>query len=148
MKKIGVVGTGYVGLVTGTCLADFGNQVVCVDVVEEKIRLLERGKVPFFEPGLEELVARNVSRGRLSFTTSLERAVKESEILLIAVGTPTGSAGEADLRYVEEVARGIGRAMTSYKVIVTKSTVPTGTGALVARWIRESQARPIEFDVV
>jgi UDPglucose 6-dehydrogenase len=148
VKKIGVVGTGYVGLVTGTCLADFGNQVVCVDVVEEKIRLLERGKVPFFEPGLEELVARNVSRGRLSFTTSLERAVKESEILLIAVGTPTGSAGEADLRYVEEVARGIGRAMTSYKVIVTKSTVPTGTGALVARWIRESQARPIEFDVV
>ncbi len=148
MKKIGVVGTGYVGLVTGACLADFGNQVVCVDVVEEKIRLLEQGKIPFFEPGLEELVVRNVSRRRLSFTTSLEEAVAASEILMIAVGTPAGSTGEADLRYVEEVARGIGRTMDAYRVVVTKSTVPTGTGALVAKWIRESQSRPIDFDVV
>jgi UDPglucose 6-dehydrogenase len=148
VKKIGVVGTGYVGLVTGACLADFGNSVVCVDVVEEKIRLLAQGRVPFFEPGLEELVARNLARHRLSFTTSLDKAVASAEILFIAVGTPSGSEGEADLRYVEEVARGIGRAMTAYKAIVTKSTVPTGTGALVARWIRESQPRPIDFDVV
>ncbi|MFN0149863.1 MAG: UDP-glucose dehydrogenase family protein [bacterium] len=147
MKKIGIVGTGYVGLVTGACVADFGNQVICVDIDEAKVRSLREGKVPFFEPGLAELVSRNVSRNRLSFTSSLAEAVAASEILMIAVGTPTGSAGEADLKYVEEVARGIGRAMTGYRVIVTKSTVPTGTGALVAQWIRESQPRPIDFDV-
>jgi len=148
VKKIGIVGTGYVGLVTGACLADFGNQVVCVDVVEEKIRLLRQGKVPFFEPGLEELVARNLSRNRLSFSTSLAETVAGCEVLFIAVGTPSGTEGEADLRQVEEVARGIGRAMNGYKAIVTKSTVPTGTGAQVAKWIREAQPKPTEFDVV
>jgi UDPglucose 6-dehydrogenase len=148
VKKIGIVGTGYVGLVTGACIADFGNKVVCVDIDEQKVNALRAGKVPFFEPGLAELVARNASGKRLSFTTSLAEAVRGAEVLFIAVGTPSGSAGEADLKYVEEVARGVGRAMDGYRVIVTKSTVPTGTGALVARWIRESQAKPIEFDVV
>ena len=148
MKKIGIVGTGYVGLVTGACIADFGNQVTCVDIDEAKVRSLREGKVPFFEPGLAELVARNVSGNRLSFTSSLAEAVAASEILMIAVGTPSGSDGEADLKYVEEVARAIGKAMNGYKVIVTKSTVPTGTGARVAEWIRASQPRPIEFDVV
>ena len=148
MKKIGIVGTGYVGLVTGACIADFGNQVVCVDIDEAKVRSLREGKVPFFEPGLAELVARNVAGNRLSFTSSLAEAVAAAEILMIAVGTPSGSDGEADLKYVEEVARGIGKAMKGYKVIVTKSTVPTGTGARVGEWIRASQPQPIEFDVV
>jgi UDPglucose 6-dehydrogenase len=148
VKKIGIVGTGYVGLVTGACIADFGNQVICVDIDEAKVRSLREGRVPFFEPGLAELVARNVSGNRLSFTSSLAEAVAASEILMIAVGTPSGSDGEADLKYVEEVARSIGKAMNGYKVIVTKSTVPTGTGARVAEWIRASQPKPIEFDVV
>ncbi|MFH1681299.1 MAG: nucleotide sugar dehydrogenase, partial [Candidatus Eisenbacteria bacterium] len=148
MKKICVVGTGYVGLVTGTCLADFGNRVLCVDVDGEKIRLLRDGHVPFYEPGLEEMVRRNVSGGRLSFDTSLEEGIRGSEVIFIAVGTPSDAAGNADLTYVKNVAVAIGRAMNGYKVIVTKSTVPTGTGALVAEIVRESQKEKHNFDVV
>jgi UDPglucose 6-dehydrogenase len=148
MKKICVVGTGYVGLVTGTCLADFGNRVLCVDVDEEKIRLLREGQVPFYEPGLEEMVRRNISGGRLLFTRSIEEGVRDSEVLFIAVGTPSDDAGNADLTYVKEVAAEIGRSMNAYKVIVTKSTVPTGTGALVAEIVRGNQKAKHEFDVV
>ncbi|MBM3321184.1 MAG: UDP-glucose/GDP-mannose dehydrogenase family protein [Candidatus Eisenbacteria bacterium] len=148
MKKICVVGTGYVGLVTGTCLADFGNRVLCVDVDEEKIRLLRMGQVPFYEPGLEEMVRRNISGGRLLFTRSIEEGVRDSEVLFIAVGTPSDDAGNADLTYVNEVAAEIGRSMNGYKVIVTKSTVPTGTGALVAEIVRGNQTAKHEFDVV
>jgi UDPglucose 6-dehydrogenase len=148
MKKICVVGTGYVGLVTGTCLADFGNRVVCVDVDAEKIDLLRKGQVPFYEPGLEEMVRRNASGGRLLFSMSLEEGVCASEVIFIAVGTPSDEAGNADLSFVKNVAAEIGRSMDGYKVIVTKSTVPTGTGALVAGIVRGNQKAPHEFDVV
>ena len=148
MKKICVVGTGYVGLVTGTCLADFGNRVTCVDVDREKIRILEGGQVPFYEPGLEEMVRRNASGGRLLFSTTLEDAVVDSEVIFIAVGTPSDDKGNADLTFVKNVAVEIGRAMNGYKVIVTKSTVPTGTGEMVAGIVRENQREEHPFDVV
>src|SRR5512141_2215129 len=121
--RITVVGTGYVGLVVGACLAENGNQVVCVDKDEAKIRSLRRGKIPIYEPGLEELVKRNRAEDRLSFSTTLDRAVRQSEIDFIAVGTPQGEDGSADLQHVLEVARQIGKAMNGYKVIVDKSTV-------------------------
>ncbi len=148
MKKICVVGTGYVGLVTGTCLADFGNRVNCVDVDAEKIRLLQKGQVPFYEPGLEEMVRRNTAGGRLSFSTSLQEGIRSSEVVFIAVGTPSDEAGNADLTFVRAVAEEIGRSMNGYKVIVTKSTVPTGTGALVTEIVRSNQKENHEFDVV
>lgn len=148
MKKICVVGTGYVGLVTGTCLADFGNRVTCVDVDEEKIRGLLAGRVPFYEPGLEEMVKRNTAGRRLLFSTSVESGVRDSEVIFIAVGTPSDEAGNADLTFVKNVAREIGRAMNGYKVIVTKSTVPTGTGEMVAGIVRENRTGDHEFDVV
>lgn len=148
MRSISVVGTGYVGLVTGTCLADFGNQVICIDVDEEKIATLEAGRIPFYEPGLEEMVKRNAAGGRLRFSTSLEEGVSQSDVIFIAVGTPSDKSGHADLSFVKNVAREIGSAMNGYKVIVTKSTVPTGTGATVAALIRESQKEPHEFGIV
>lgn len=125
--KVCVVGTGYVGLVTGTCLAEMGNDVVCVDNNEEKIRLLNEGGIPIYEPGLEELIRTNTREGRLTFTSDLESAVEQSLICMIAVGTPQHDDGAADLTYVFDVAEGIARAMNGYKVIVTKSTVPVGT---------------------
>jgi UDPglucose 6-dehydrogenase len=143
-----VVGAGYVGLVTGAVFADLGNDVICVDKVVEKIEGLRAGIMPIYEPGLEEMVARNVADGRLSFTTDLEGGVGRSEILFIAVGTPAKQNGETDLSAVEEVAQGIGRAMDSYKVIVNKSTVPVGTGELVRDIIMKTQPRPVNFDVV
>jgi UDPglucose 6-dehydrogenase len=146
--NICVVGTGYVGLVTGAVFADLGNDVICVDKVKEKIEGLKRGRLPIYEPGLEEMVARNVADGRLSFTTDLARGVQKSEIIFIAVGTPAKANGETDLSAVEEVARGIARAMDRYKVIVNKSTVPVGTGELVREIILKNQPKPAEFDVV
>ncbi|MBI3028485.1 MAG: UDP-glucose/GDP-mannose dehydrogenase family protein [Candidatus Rokubacteria bacterium] len=146
--NICVVGTGYVGLVTGAVFADLGNDVICVDNVREKIEGLKQGRMPIYEPGLEEMVARNVADGRLTFTTSLADGVKRSEIVFIAVGTPRKTNGETDLSAVEEVARGIARAMDSYKVIVNKSTVPVGTGDLVREIIAKTQPRPVAFDVV
>ncbi len=143
-----VVGAGYVGLVTGAVFADLGNDVICVDKVVEKIESLRAGIMPIYEPGLEEMVARNVADGRLSFTTDLEGGVGRSEILFIAVGTPAKQNGETDLSAVEEVAQGIGRAMDSYKVIVNKSTVPVGTGEMVRDIIMKTQPRPVNFDVV
>jgi len=146
--NICVVGTGYVGLVTGAVFADLGNDVICVDNVREKIEGLKQGRMPIYEPGLEEMVARNVADGRLTFTTSLADAVKRSELIFIAVGTPAKTNGETDLSAVEDVARAIARAMDSYKVIVNKSTVPVGTGDLVREIIAKNQPRPVAFDVV
>jgi UDPglucose 6-dehydrogenase len=125
--NIGVVGTGYVGLVVGACLAENGNSVVCVDSDEEKVGRLLNGEIPIYEPGLNEMVPRNVAEDRLLFTTDLESAVKRSDVIFIAVGTPQDEDGSADLTHVLDVARGIGRAMNGFKVLVNKSTVPVGT---------------------
>jgi UDPglucose 6-dehydrogenase len=133
---IGVVGTGYVGLVVGTCLAENGNSVVCVDNDAAKVEALRRGEIPIYEPGLEEMISRNVAEERLRFVTDLDSAVRESEILFIAVGTPQDEDGSADLRHVLAVAEAVGRAMNGHKVIVTKSTVPVGT----TRRVREAVA--------
>ena len=134
--NICMVGTGYVGLVTGTCLADFGMTVVCVDVDEAKIAALQRGQVPIYEPGLEELVARNERAGRLSFSTDLKGAVEKSVAIFIAVGTPPLPDGSADLSYVRQVAESIADHANGYKVVVTKSTVPTGTGKMIEEILR------------
>ncbi|MBM3217513.1 MAG: UDP-glucose/GDP-mannose dehydrogenase family protein [Candidatus Rokubacteria bacterium] len=146
--NICVVGTGYVGLVTGAVFADLGNDVVCVDNLPDKIAALEAGRMPIYEPGLEEMVARNVADRRLSFTTDLPAAVRRSVIVFITVGTPPGADGQTDLTAVETVARGIAEAMESYTVIVTKSTVPVGTGEFVREVIERHQPRPVRFDVV
>jgi UDPglucose 6-dehydrogenase len=145
---IAVVGTGYVGLVTGTCFAEFGVDVTCVDVDAEKIERLRRGQIPIYEPGLEQLVTKNAEAGRLHFTTDLQAAVEHALVIFLAVGTPPKEDGSADLSFLEEAARQIARTMTGYKVIVTKSTVPVGTGALVRRIIAEHQPKPLNFAVV
>jgi UDPglucose 6-dehydrogenase len=144
--KIAVVGTGYVGLVVGACLAENGNAVVCVDKDEGKIATLEAGRMPIYEPGLEEMVRRNHGEERLRFTTDLNTAVGASEIVFIAVGTPQGEDGSADLRHVLAVARDVGRAMTRYTVVVDKSTVPVGTAAKVRETIAKETKQP--FSVV
>ncbi len=144
--KLAVVGTGYVGLVVGACFAESGNDVICVDKDAAKIRGLQRGRVPIYEPGLEELVRRNRAEKRLVFTTALDRAVRASEVIFIAVGTPPGEDGSADLQHVLEVARDIARAMNGYKVIVNKSTVPVGTAVRVREVIRLQTTHP--FSVV
>jgi len=146
--NICVVGTGYVGLVTGAVFADLGNDVVCVDKIRAKIDSLKAGRMPIYEPGLEEMVARNVEDGRLAFTTELPGAVRQSDVIFIAVGTPPRETGETDLSQVEAVAAEIGAAMDRYKVVVNKSTVPVGTGELVREVIVRHQPRPVEFDVV
>jgi UDPglucose 6-dehydrogenase len=144
--KIAVVGTGYVGLVVGACLAENGNDVVCVDNNATKVRTLRRGKMPFYEPGLEEMVRRNRAEGRLGFTTVLGRAVKDSQIIFIAVGTPQGEDGSADLQHVLGVAQQVARSMNGYKVIVNKSTVPVGTATRVRELVRRETTHP--FSVV
>lgn len=144
--KIAVVGTGYVGLVVGACFAENGNDVVCVDKDRSKIQGLQRGRIPIYEPGLEELVRRNRAEGRLTFTTALDRAVRASQIIFIAVGTPMGEDGSADLQHVLDVARDIARAMNGYKVIVDKSTVPVGTASKVREVVRPQTTHP--FSVV
>ncbi len=146
--NICVVGTGYVGLVTGAVFADLGNDVVCVDNQADKIAALQAGRMPIYEPGLEEMVARNVADGRLAFTTDLAAAVRRSLIVFITVGTPAKVDGESDLSAVEAVARGIGQAMEKYTVIVNKSTVPVGTGDFVREVIEKHQRQPVPFDVV
>ncbi|ACM21272.1 UDP-glucose 6-dehydrogenase [Geotalea daltonii FRC-32] len=149
--KICIIGTGYVGLVAGTCFAESGNDVICVDVDEAKIEGLKQGVIPIYEPGLKELVIRNFAEGRLSFTTDLAAAVKVSLINFIAVGTPPGEDGSADLQYVLDVARVIGRNMEGFKILVDKSTVPVGTADKVRGVVREElqkRGRDIEFDVV
>jgi UDPglucose 6-dehydrogenase len=144
--RIAVIGTGYVGLVAGTCFAESGNEVVCVDQDAAKIRALRRGRMPIFEPGLEELVRRNTQEGRLTFATQLPRAVRAAEIVFIAVGTPQGEDGSADLQHVLAVARDVARAMNGYKVIVNKSTVPVGTAVKVREVVRRETTHP--FSVV
>jgi UDPglucose 6-dehydrogenase len=146
--NICVVGSGYVGLVTGAVFADLGNDVVCVDNLADKIEALKAGHVPIYEPGLEEMVARNTADGRLSFTTDLTAAVRRSVIVFITVGTPSGKDGQTDLGAVEEVAREIGQAMERYTVIVNKSTVPVGTGEFVRDVIVRHQSQAVPFDVV
>jgi UDPglucose 6-dehydrogenase len=144
--RIAVVGTGYVGLVVGACFAETGNQVTCVDKDDAKVRALRRGKIPIFEPGLEELVRRNSSEKRLTFTKDLAGAVKKADVVFIAVGTPMGEDGSADLQHVLGAAREIARAMNGYKVIVDKSTVPVGTSEKVREVIRRETTHP--FSVV
>lgn len=144
--RIAVVGTGYVGLVVGACFAETGNQVICVDKDDAKVRSLRRGKIPIFEPGLEELVKRNFAEKRLSFTKDLAASVKKSDVIFIAVGTPMGEDGSADLQHVLGAAREIARAMNGYKVIVDKSTVPVGTSEKVRDVIRRETTHP--FSVV
>src|SRR2546428_1017698 len=146
--NICVVGTGYVGLVTGAVFADLGNDAVCVDNVAEKIAVLRAGRLPIYEPGLEEMVARNVADGRLAFTTDIADAVRRSVVVFITVGTPAKDGGQTDLGAVEAVAREIGRAMERDTVVVNKSTVPVGTGDLVREVIERHQPRPVAFDVV
>jgi UDPglucose 6-dehydrogenase len=146
--NICVVGTGYVGLVTGAVFADLGNDVVCVDNLPDKIAELRAGRMPIYEPGLEEMVARNVADGRLAFTTDLTDAVRRAVIVFITVGTPPGNDGQTDLTAVGEVARGIARAMERYTVVVNKSTVPVGTGDFVRDVIARHQKTPVPFDVV
>jgi len=144
--KVTVVGTGYVGLVSGTCLAEVGNDVLCLDIDPEKIRILEEGGIPIFEPGLQDMVRRNVEAGRLNFTTDVGAAVRHGTIQFIAVGTPPDEDGSADLQYVLAAARNIGRLMTDYKVVVDKSTVPVGTGDKVKAAIAdELQKRGVEI---
>jgi UDPglucose 6-dehydrogenase len=148
MRQLCVIGVGYVGLVTGACFADLGNRVIALDVDEERIANLQKGILPIYEPGLEELVRRNVRAGRLSFTTSYAEALQGTEFAFIAVGTPSAPNGEADLQYVAAAARSIGENMSAPLIVINKSTVPIGTGDLVADMIRRAQPQPIPFSVV
>ncbi|MGB7874072.1 MAG: UDP-glucose/GDP-mannose dehydrogenase family protein [Anaerolineales bacterium] len=148
MKQICVVGVGYVGLVTGACFADLGNRVIALDVDEERIENLKKGIMPIYEPGLEELVERNVKAGRLTFTTSYPEAVDGTEFAFIAVGTPSGVNGEADLQYVASAATSIAENMNGPLIIINKSTVPVGTGDWVADIVKSAQPEPIDFWVV
>jgi UDPglucose 6-dehydrogenase len=146
--NICIVGTGYVGLVTGACLAEIGLNLICVDNDHSKIELLQQGRVTIHEPGLEDLVTKNMREGRLSFSTNIEEGVKSSLVIFIAVGTPSNDDGSADLKFVEEVAKEVGRHMNGYKVVVIKSTVPVGTCRRLKQLIKEHQAQPVPFDIV
>src|SRR5271155_1146577 len=139
--RVTIFGSGYVGLVTGACLADAGNHVVCVDVDAGKIERLNRGEIPIHEPGLDALIKRNAEAGRIEFTTDAVKGVEHGLFQLIAVGTPPDEDGSADLRYVLSVARAIGTHMAEYKVVITKSTVPVGTADKVRAAVRESLAK-------
>lgn len=146
--KISCIGCGYVGLVAGTCLADMGNEVICVDIDKGKINKLNKGIIPIYEPGLKDMFDRNAKEGRLCFSDNIKWAIENSQVIFLTVGTPQGEDHEADIRAVKSVAEQIGKFMKSYKVIVNKSTVPVGTADLVKNIISENQSREIEFDVV
>jgi UDPglucose 6-dehydrogenase len=148
MKTICIIGTGYVGLVVGTCLADLGSQVTCVDIDEEKIETLKAGGMPIYEPGLEEMVKRNAQAGRLRFTTSYAEGIERADFVFLAVDTPAGAGGEADLTYIRKAAQSIARAMTRPLIIVNKSTVPIGTGDTVEEIVRTHLQDDIPFAVV
>jgi UDPglucose 6-dehydrogenase len=148
MKNISVIGVGYVGLVTAACFSDLGNCVNALDINEEKIENLQRGIMPIYEPGLGELVKRNIDAGRLKFTTSYEEALEDAEFVFICVGTPSGIDGEADLKYVAAAAQSIAETITSPVIVINKSTVPVGTGDWVADIINTHMAEPIKFSVV
>lgn len=145
---ISVIGTGYVGLVTGACFAEFGVNVTCMDTDARRIAMLEKGAVPFYEPGITELVAKGLRENRLAFTTDIAKAVDQALVLFIAVGTPSRPDGSADLSYVEEVGRGIAKNMNGYKVIATKSTVPVGTGEKLREVIKANLSGSYRFDIV
>ncbi len=146
--KLSIIGTGYVGLVTGTCFAEVGHHVICVDNDANKVKMLQAGGIPIYEPGLEELVKKNVAAGRLKFTASTAEGVQNSDVIFIAVPTPPQPDGSVDLSYIERVARDIAAAMTSYKIVVDKSTVPVKTGEKVAETIKRYCTAKVEFDVV
>ncbi len=148
MSDICVIGVGYVGLVTGACLADLGNHVVCLDVNKRKVDLLRRGEMPIFEPGLQEIVRRNSAAGRLGFTTSYDEGLRGAEFVFIAVGTPSGTEGEADLTFVNQAAQDVAQRLTAPLIIVNKSTVPIGTGDWVADIVREHRSSNVPFAVV
>jgi len=145
--KVCMIGTGYVGLVSGTCFAEIGHDVICVDNDQKKIDILKKGGVPIYEPGLKEMINRNVAAGRLRFTTSIREGVENSLFLFIAVGTPPKEDGEPDLTSVEKVAEEIGAAMTEYKIIIEKSTVPVRTGEWVRTVIERFSRKVKKFDV-
>ena len=144
--KIAVVGTGYVGLVTGTCLAETGNTVSCVDINQEKVEKMKQGQIPIYEPGLDILFHRNIEQGRLKFTTVLAEAIQEAKIIFLALPTPPGGDGSADLSYVLGAAKDIAKIITNYKVVVTKSTVPVGTADKVKAVFAANT--DVEVDVV
>ncbi|MBI5304918.1 MAG: UDP-glucose/GDP-mannose dehydrogenase family protein [Chloroflexi bacterium] len=149
MRRICVIGTGYVGLVTGACFADLGNQVICLDIAEEKIAKLQRGEMPIYEPGLEEVVARNVAAKRLRFTTSYPEAILGADFIFVAVNTPPSPDGEADLQYVRMAAESIADVLANYAILINKSTVPVGTGDAVAEILQERGKTPgVDFDIV
>jgi len=145
---ISVIGTGYVGLITGVCFAEYGINVTCVDTDEKKIRSMKKGAIPFYEPGLEELLQRNLKAGRIHFTTNIADAVDSSLVIFIAVGTPPRGDGSAEMKHVENVAKDIARHIKSYKVIVTKSTVPVGTGEKLRQIISKNLKESVDFDIV
>src|SRR6266478_4038071 len=146
--KLTIIGTGYVGLVTGTCFAEVGHQVICVDRDEAKVKLLQSGGMPIYEPGLDELVKKNVAAGRLAFTQSTAEGVEKSDVIFIAVPTPPQADGSVDLSFIEKVAREMAGGMTSYKIVVDKSTVPVRTGDKVAETIKRYCKAQVDFDVV
>lgn len=149
--KVSVIGTGYVGLVTGTCLAEVGHNVICVDIDKEKIKKLQNGLIPIYEPGLQELVTRNKKEKRLQFTTDVKKAIQEADIVFSAVGTPPGQNHEADLKFMKDVARNFGRFINGYKMFIVKSTVPVGTSQLIIDEIltgMKEQKKTYEFDIV
>ena len=148
MRHIAIIGTGYVGLVSGSGISDFGHKVICADIDEEKIKVLQTGKIPIYEPGLDELVERNTKTERLSFSIDVGKTIRDSEVIFIAVGTPQSENGEADISAVKAVAKTIGQNLNSRKVICTKSTVPIGTGKLVTSIINENNPEKMEFDYV
>jgi UDPglucose 6-dehydrogenase len=148
--KIAIIGTGYVGLVTGTCFAEMGTEVFCVDVDNKKIENLKKGILPIYEPGLDEMVARNYEAGRLCFTTDIKEVINQVEVLFCAVGTPPDEDGSADLKYVLDVARSVGKYMDRYVLVVTKSTVPVGTAEKIKKAVKEEQEKrgvDIPFDI-
>src|SRR5581483_1260489 len=146
--NIAIIGSGYVGLVTGACFAEFGVHVTCVDKDQEKVDFLQRGMIPIYEPGLEEMVKKNMQSGRLAFTTDIVRAVEGALVIFIAVGTPPRGDGFADLSYIETVAKTVATHMNGYKVVVTKSTVPVGTGEKIRKIIGSLQKEHFDFDIV
>src|SRR6185503_501563 len=146
--QIAVIGTGYVGLVTGACFAEFGVDVTCVDKDADKIARLNAGEMPIYEPGLEQIVSKNVQAGRLRFTTDLKQAVEQALVIFLAVGTPPKEDGSADLSFVEAAARSIAEHMNGYKVIVTKSTVPIGTGERLRKLIGDDLKTRLNFGIV
>ena len=145
--KIGIIGSGHVGLVTGSCFADLGNEVICMDHDVAKIKLLSSGKIPFYEPGLLELVQKNKEEGRLKFVTSISNVVKFSKIIFLCVGTPPGNDGQADLSAIKHVAQEIAKSLSEYRLIVEKSTVPVETGAQLYQMIKKFAKRRSYFDM-